>query len=52
MTPINECLKTLNSFPSYLEDNGNQMSNNQKIADTFNTYFTNIAQTNYKRYQL
>ena len=31
ITPINECLKTLNSFPSYLEDNGNQMSNNQKL---------------------
>ena len=45
---INECLSkkhTKNSFPTYFEDNGYQMSNKQKIADTFNNYFTNIAHT-------
>ena len=45
---INECLskkRTKNSFPVHFEDNGNQMSDKQKIADTFNNYFTNIAQT-------
>ena len=45
---INECLSkniTKNSFPTYFEDNGHQMSNKQNIADTFNNNFTNIAQT-------
>ena len=36
---------TKNSFPVNFEDNGNQMLDKQKIADTFNNYFTNIAQT-------
>ena len=45
---INECLSkkhTNNSFPTYFEDNGYQMSNKQNIADAFTNYFTNIAQT-------
>ena len=43
----NECLsKTiLKSFPIHFEDNGNQMSNKQIISETFNNYFSNIAQT-------
>ena len=44
----NECLSkkhTKQSFPFHFEDNGNQMLDKQKIADTFNNYFTNIAQT-------
>jgi metal-dependent amidase/aminoacylase/carboxypeptidase family protein len=36
---------TKKSFPVHFEDNGNQMLDKQKIADTFNNYFTNIAQT-------
>ena len=32
------------SFPIHFEDNCNQLTEN-KIADTFNNYFTNIAQT-------
>jgi hypothetical protein len=35
---------TKKSFPVHFEDNGNQMLDKQKIADTFNNYFTNIAQ--------
>ena len=36
---------TKKSFPVHFEDNDNQMLDKQKIADTFNNYFTNIAQT-------
>ena len=41
------------SFPVHFEDNGNQMSDKQNIADTFHSYFTNIVQTigNYIMYE-
>ena len=52
---MNVCQKkpTKISFPVRFEANGNQMSDKQKIADTFNNYFTNIAQTivNYIKYE-
>ena len=32
-------------FPIHFEENVNQISDKQIIADTFNNYFTNIAQT-------
>ena len=35
---------TKHSFPVNFEDNGNKMLDKQKITDTFNNYFTNIAQ--------
>ena len=35
----------LKRFPIHFEDNGHQMSDKQKIAETCNTNFTNIAQT-------
>ena len=43
---MNVCQKHIKkSFPVHFENNGNQMLDKQKIADTFNNYFTNIAQT-------
>ena len=43
----------LKSFPIHLKDTSNEISDNYKIADTFNNYFTNIAQTfvNYIKYE-
>ena len=44
----NECLSkkhTKKSSAVHFEDNDNQMLDKQKIADTFNNYFTNITQT-------
>ena len=43
---MNVCQKNiLKSVPVHFEDNGNQMFDKQKIADKFNNYFTNVAQT-------
>ena len=43
---MNVCQKNIQKrFPFNFEDNGNQMSYKQIIADTFNNYFSNIAQT-------
>ena len=52
---MNVCQKkhTKKSSAVHFEDNGNQMLDKQKIADTFNNYFTNITKTivNYIKYE-